>query len=174
VSGSDLVVPLVGRAADNGMRVYFLGAAEGIGARAAATLKERFPKLIVAGVESPRINLAEDKSHRADILARLKAAKPDLVLVALGAPKQELWIDEVVDELRPAVFVGIGASLDFVAGSVRRAPAWMSRNGLEWAFRLGQEPKRLWRRYLLQDPKFAAIVLRTMRLPHGERIVQRD
>ncbi|MDB4993208.1 MAG: glycosyl transferase, WecB/TagA/CpsF family [Myxococcaceae bacterium] len=174
VSGSDLVVPLVERAAENGMRVYFLGAAEGIAARAAAILVERFPKLIVAGIESPRINLNEDRSARADILERLKAAKPDLVLVALGAPKQELWIDEVVDELRPAVFVGIGASLDFVAGSVRRAPPWMSNNGLEWAFRLGQEPKRLWRRYLLQDPKFAAIVLRTLRLPRSERLVRQD
>jgi N-acetylglucosaminyldiphosphoundecaprenol N-acetyl-beta-D-mannosaminyltransferase len=154
------------------MRVYFLGAAEGIAARAAAILVERFPKLIVAGVESPRINLAEDPSHRAAILTRLKSAKPDLVLVALGAPKQELWIDEVVDDLRPAVLVGIGASLDFVAGNVRRAPQWMSRNGLEWLFRLGQEPRRLWRRYLLQDPKFAAIVLRGLRLPRQDRVVR--
>jgi N-acetylglucosaminyldiphosphoundecaprenol N-acetyl-beta-D-mannosaminyltransferase len=172
VSGSDLVVPMVERAAANGMRVYFLGAAEGIAARAAAILCERYPKLIVAGVESPRIDVAEDRSHRADIVARVKSAKADLVLVALGAPKQELWIDEVVDELRPAVLVGIGASLDFVAGNVRRAPRWMSQNGLEWLFRLGQEPNRLWRRYLLQDPKFVAIVLRTLRLPPSDRIVR--
>ena len=90
-------------------------------------------------------------------------------MVALGAPKQELWSRAVVDELRPAVLVGCGASLDFIAGVLTRAPTWMSDAGLEWLYRLGQEPGRLWRRYLLRDPKFALILLRTMRRARRER-----
>lgn len=175
VSGSDLLVPLIERARDAGLRVYFLGAAEGVAARAAEVLAARFPGLIVAGVDSPRITLNPsnaDRAGRREVVERVKAARPDLVLVALGAPKQELWIDEVTDDLRPAVLLGIGASLDFVAGTVRRAPAIVSRIGLEWLYRLGQEPKRLWRRYLLQDPKFAAIVLRALRSNTHERVVR--
>jgi N-acetylglucosaminyldiphosphoundecaprenol N-acetyl-beta-D-mannosaminyltransferase len=171
VSGSDLVVPLAEIAAENGLGIFFLGAGEGIAALAAARLKERFPRLVVAGVESPRIDLSQDRAVRADLEARVKAAKPDIVLVALGAPKQELWIDEVREELRPAVLIGIGGTLDFIAGVTKRAPPWLSRHGLEWLYRLGQEPKRLGRRYLLEDPKFAAIVLRSLRLPRDERLV---
>jgi exopolysaccharide biosynthesis WecB/TagA/CpsF family protein len=96
---------------------------------------------------------------------RMKLAAPDLVLVALGSPKQELWIHRNREALRPAVLLGIGATLDFLAGQVRRAPSWISRFGLEWAFRLILEPRRLARRYLVNDPKFAAILLRTLRDP---------
>jgi N-acetylglucosaminyldiphosphoundecaprenol N-acetyl-beta-D-mannosaminyltransferase len=97
------------------------------------------------------------------MIERLLAAKPDLVLVALGAPKQELWIDRFGERIKPAVAMGVGGSLDFVVGRVTRAPAWMSRAGLEWLFRLWQEPRRMWRRYLIEDPKFIAIVARTRR-----------
>jgi N-acetylglucosaminyldiphosphoundecaprenol N-acetyl-beta-D-mannosaminyltransferase len=85
------------------------------------------------------------------------------VLVALGAPKQEIWIDLVRDELRPTVLFGIGASLDFLAGTIPRAPRWMSQSGIEWIFRLAREPRRLWRRYLVRDPKFVLIVGRGLR-----------
>jgi N-acetylglucosaminyldiphosphoundecaprenol N-acetyl-beta-D-mannosaminyltransferase len=84
------------------------------------------------------------------------------VLVAFGSPKQELWIHHHREQLGAAVAVAIGASLDFVAGRVKRAPAWMSRAGLEWVYRLAQEPRRLWRRYLVNDPKFLGILLREL------------
>src|SRR5262249_25095615 len=102
-------------------------------------------------------------------VARAVAARPDLVLVALGPPKQELWISGSLSALRPAVALGIGASLDFLAGKYRRAPVWMARLGLEWLVRLLQEPRRLWRRYLLESPRFLRIVLATWRLPRSER-----
>jgi len=160
ISGSDLVVPLMKRAAARKWRVYFLGGAEGAAERAKERLEREIPGLTIVGTSSPRIAIDEPAERRAATLAEVKAAKPDLVLVALGAPKQELWSDAVAKELRPAVLIGVGASIDFLAGVVTRAPAWMSENGLEWLYRLGQEPRRMWRRYLLRDPKFAWILLR--------------
>jgi N-acetylglucosaminyldiphosphoundecaprenol N-acetyl-beta-D-mannosaminyltransferase len=163
VSGSDLVLPLVERAARRGWRVYLLGGAPGVAAQAAERLQARFPDLLLAGADAPRVTLAERDAEGDAALARLAAARPELVLVALGAPKQELWIHRNRAALAPAVAVGVGASLDFVAGRVRRAPRWMSRTGLEWLWRLGREPRRLWRRYLVQDPAFAAILWRELR-----------
>jgi N-acetylglucosaminyldiphosphoundecaprenol N-acetyl-beta-D-mannosaminyltransferase len=96
------------------------------------------------------------------LVDQIGATKPHIVLVALGAPKQEFWIDKVRESLSPAVFVAVGASLDFVAGVAARAPAWMSRYGLEWLYRFGQEPGRLGRRYFLRDPRFAYIVGREL------------
>ncbi|HXN33466.1 MAG TPA: WecB/TagA/CpsF family glycosyltransferase [Polyangiaceae bacterium] len=158
VSGSDLVPPLLSRAAERGWNVYFLGGAPGVAALARDRLRETLPRLQVVGVDAPRIDVDSPPESQEPLLARIRAVRPHLVLVALGAPKQEIWIDLVRDQLRPAVLFGVGASLDFVAGTVPRAPPWMSEWGLEWLFRLGREPRRLWRRYLLRDPKFLLIV----------------
>jgi N-acetylglucosaminyldiphosphoundecaprenol N-acetyl-beta-D-mannosaminyltransferase len=163
ISGSDLVLPLMERAAGEGWRVYILGGAPGAGAKAAQRLVERLPRIVIAGVDAPRIDMNAPAASRAEVVARIRAAKADLVLVALGAPKQELWIAETAHELRPAVQLGIGAAIDFIAGSARRAPAWMSAAGLEWVHRFAQEPRRLWRRYLLRDPEFLLVVLRELR-----------
>jgi N-acetylglucosaminyldiphosphoundecaprenol N-acetyl-beta-D-mannosaminyltransferase len=163
VSGSDLVLPLMKLAAARAWRVYFVGGAEGVAATAAQALRRQIPDLEVVGAEGPRIDPAEPASSREELLARVQRARPDLVLVALGNPKQELWIDEVRDALRPSVLVAVGAGLDFVAGVVRRAPRWISAVGLEWLYRLTREPRRLWRRYLLRDPRFILIVWRMLR-----------
>jgi N-acetylglucosaminyldiphosphoundecaprenol N-acetyl-beta-D-mannosaminyltransferase len=104
------------------------------------------------------------------VVERVRAARPDLVLVALGSPKQERWVGRALPQIRPAVVVGVGASLDFLAGAVRRAPRWMSRAGLEWLFRLWQEPRRLARRYLLRDPRFLPILARTALEPRARRV----
>lgn len=160
VSGSDLALPLMERAEREGWRVYILGGAAGIGAKAKEQLVARFPHIAIVGVDSPRIDMDAPASSRADMVARVRASKADIVLVALGAPKQELWIAENARELRPAVLLGVGAVVDFIAGAVARAPRWMSASGLEWLYRFGQEPRRLWKRYLLRDPEFLIIVLR--------------
>jgi N-acetylglucosaminyldiphosphoundecaprenol N-acetyl-beta-D-mannosaminyltransferase len=161
VSGSDFVPVLLERAALLGWRVYFLGGAPGVAALARDKLLERLPALQVVGVEAPNIDV--DSLPDPAIVERIRAAKPHVVLVALGAPKQEIWIDATREQLRPAVLLGVGASLDFVAGTVPRAPRWISDAGLEWLFRLSREPARLWRRYLLRDPKFVMILGRAMR-----------
>jgi N-acetylglucosaminyldiphosphoundecaprenol N-acetyl-beta-D-mannosaminyltransferase len=113
------------------------------------------PTLKIVGIDSPRINVDQIPK---ELVARIRAAEPDIVLVALGAPKQEIFSQEQRDALRPAVLVGVGASLDFIAGTRQRAPAWISRVGFEWLYRLAQEPRRLAGRYLLRDPQFLWIV----------------
>jgi N-acetylglucosaminyldiphosphoundecaprenol N-acetyl-beta-D-mannosaminyltransferase len=162
ISGSDLVMPLLGRAAERGLRVYLLGGAEGVGELAAARMKERYPALQIVGIDSPRVDINGGEAGYAPIVAKVREARPHLVLLALGAPKQEIFADDCAAALRPAVCVGVGATLDFIAGKSKRAPRWMQRAGLEWLHRLSQEPGRLWRRYLLRDPEFAVIVLRTL------------
>ena len=114
--------PLMKLAADQGWRVYLLGAAEGVASRAAEVLRSQHPSLNVVGAEGPRIDMTEPMDARTELLERVREARPDLVVVALGNPKQELWIDEVREALSPAVLIAVGAALDFVAGVVRRAP----------------------------------------------------
>ncbi len=162
ISGSDLVLPLMSLAEIRGLRVFLFGGAPGSAEKASAHLAKSFPKLVIAGIASPRVDLREPDKHieMADDIAR---ARPDLVLVGLGAPKQEIFCEAVRQRVRPAVLLSVGAAIDFLAGAVPRAPPWMSEHGLEWLFRLGREPRRLWRRYLLQDPKFVAILLRQLR-----------
>ena len=166
ISGSDLTYPLAKRAGAKGRSIYLLGGADGAAAAAAKRLTEECG-VRIAGIDSPRIDLTRPDPA---LLERIKEAKPDLVLVALGSPKQELWIHRNREALRPAVLLGIGATLDFLAGQIKRAPGWISRAGLEWLFRLALEPRRLAKRYLVNDPKFAAIVLRTLREPQVQRI----
>jgi N-acetylglucosaminyldiphosphoundecaprenol N-acetyl-beta-D-mannosaminyltransferase len=167
VSGSDLLLPLARLAADRRWRVYLMGGAAGVAEEAGEKLARELGVHIV-GTDSPTVGADGAVGNSEETLDRLRAAAPDLVLVAFGAPKQELWINRSGDRIRPAVAMGVGGSLDFLVGRTRRAPAWMSRVGLEWLFRLAQEPRRMWRRYLIEDPAFIAIVLRTRRRDRRE------
>jgi N-acetylglucosaminyldiphosphoundecaprenol N-acetyl-beta-D-mannosaminyltransferase len=162
VSGSDLVVPLARVAAERRWRVYLLGGRQGVAEEAGQKLARGLGVHIV-GTDAPVIRPDGGADDAEQMLRRLRAARPDLLLVALGAPKQELWIDRFAAEIRPVVAIGVGGSLDFVAGRVKRAPKWMSRAGLEWTYRLAQEPRRMWRRYLIEDPAFVSIVARSVR-----------
>jgi len=168
VSGSDLVMPLARVAAAHGWRVYLLGGGPGTAAAAAEWLRA-FCGVHVVGHDDAVITLDGSGPGEDAVLQRIRRARPQLVLVALGSPKQELWIHRVRHHIRPAVAIGVGATLDFVAGRVRRAPPWMSRLGLEWLYRLAQEPRRLWRRYLVQDPAFLWILARTLLLARSRR-----
>jgi N-acetylglucosaminyldiphosphoundecaprenol N-acetyl-beta-D-mannosaminyltransferase len=160
VSGSDLVPPLVALCAKRKKRLYLLGAGPGVADLAAKKLVEMHPDLVIAGIDAPMVDLSKPKESRSPIVERVVAAKPDIVLVAFGAPKQELFCHEIAEAVSPAVLLGIGATLDFIAGTVKRAPSWMSRFGLEWAYRFGQEPRRLFHRYFVQDPQYLGIVFR--------------
>lgn len=157
LSGSDMFEPLLERAAVEGMRVVLLGGGPGVAELAAENLRKRIPKLQIVDTLAPRIGLTVgDQEH--ECIERLLRAKADLIFVCLGAPKQELFSDRNRRTLAPAVLVGFGAAVDFAAGTMPRAPTWMSQLGLEWAFRLGREPRRLASRYLLRDPEFFKIV----------------
>jgi N-acetylglucosaminyldiphosphoundecaprenol N-acetyl-beta-D-mannosaminyltransferase len=157
LSGSDLFEPLVERAARERLRIVLLGGGSGVAELAARNLRERIPTLQVVDTLAPRLGLTATDEERACV-ARLQQAQADLIFVCLGAPKQELFSDRNRQALAPAVLVGFGAAVDFAAGTVPRAPGWVSRAGLEWAFRLGREPRRLAARYLLRDPEFLKIV----------------
>jgi N-acetylglucosaminyldiphosphoundecaprenol N-acetyl-beta-D-mannosaminyltransferase len=166
ISGADLIAPVMRRASERGWGVYLLGGGPGVAERAAQML-QRDPGVRVVGVDSPRV--APDGACEPDVLERISRARPEILLVAFGSPKQELFIHRNSAALAPAVALAIGAGLDFIAGAVRRAPAWMSNAGLEWLYRLSREPRRLWRRYLVNDPKFALILLKTLREPRTAR-----
>jgi len=163
VAGSDFVPRILERAAARGWRVYFLGGAPGVARVARDKLRESLPALQVVGIDEARIGTDDPPEARERVLAPIRDARPHLVFVALGAPKQEIWIDRCRDDMKPMVFFGVGASLDFVAGTVPRAPRWMATAGMEWIFRLSREPRRLWRRYLVQDPKFLLVLVRALR-----------
>ena len=146
VAGSDLIFELSAEAAKQGYRMFLLGGAEGVADEAAARLRARYPGLQVVDTFSPPFRELTAGEWGA-ILGRIRAARPDILLVAFGQPKGERWVDQHLAELGVPVSVQLGASLDFVAGRVRRAPRWMQRAGLEWAFRLWMEPRRLFTRY---------------------------
>lgn len=162
ISGSDLMRPLLQRAAAEGWSVYLIGGAEGVAARAAEVMKREAVGLRVAGIDARSIDLDGDDPAHSALVAGVTAARPDLILLALGCPKQEIVMQRIAAAVRPAVCIGVGAGLDFVAGTLPRAPRWVSSSGLEWLYRLAQEPRRLWRRYLLRDPRFALILLRQL------------
>lgn len=150
VAGVELVTESCRVAVELGQGVFLLGAGPGVAEAAGRRLKAMYPGLRIAGTYSPPIGpLSPLENER--IIRRIRAAAPGFLFVALGAPRQDLWIREHQAELQVPVAMGVGCVLDLLAGSVKRAPVWMQRSGLEWAFRLGQEPQRLWRRYILND-----------------------
>jgi N-acetylglucosaminyldiphosphoundecaprenol N-acetyl-beta-D-mannosaminyltransferase len=158
VTGADMVPALAERAAQKGYSLYLLGAAPGVAARAGEIMQERNPGLKIAGVCSPPYGSILDMDPA--ILEDIKAAKPDVLLVALGNPKQEKWIGMYGRELGVPVMIGIGGTLDFIAGETKRAPEWMQQSGLEWVYRLVQEPKRLWKRYVVDLFSFGSFFIR--------------
>ncbi len=160
VSGSDLFVEFCAFAAQKGYKVYFMGAMPGVAAEARDVLTKRFPGLQVVGVHSPSFGFEKNEAECADIVRKIHAAAPDVLFLALGSPKQEIWAERFREQLGVPVTIGVGISFDYVAGTVKRAPRWMQNAGLEWLFRLFIEPRRLWKRYLLNDPKFFWLVLR--------------
>ncbi len=145
-AGADIVPRLIAAAAANGRRVFFLGAAPGVAAAAAARLRSQYPALQVAGHYAPPFAGLLEMDHE-EIVRRVRAARPDVLLVSFGCPKQEKWIAMHHRGLGVPVVIGVGATIDFLAGRVRRAPVWMRQSGTEWIFRLLQEPRRLFRRY---------------------------
>jgi N-acetylglucosaminyldiphosphoundecaprenol N-acetyl-beta-D-mannosaminyltransferase len=150
VAGVELVTESCRVAAELGRGVFLLGAGPGVAEAAGRRLQELNPGLSIAGTYSPPMGpLGPEENER--IIHRIQAAAPGFLFVALGAPRQDLWIHDHLPALQVPVAMGVGCVLDLLAGSIKRAPMWMQRGGLEWAFRLGQEPTRLWRRYLLND-----------------------
>ncbi|MBI4004249.1 MAG: WecB/TagA/CpsF family glycosyltransferase [Candidatus Omnitrophica bacterium] len=159
IAGSDLFPRLCRQAAERGHSVFFLGGQDGVAEQAARNLRGRFPSLRVVGCYAPPIGFQFDAAEHERMVQRVNSARPDLLFLALGCPKQEKWIAKHIHELEVKVAVCVGAAIDFEAGTVRRAPRWMQRSGLEWLWRLVREPRRLWRRYLIEDTAFVGLFL---------------
>ncbi len=160
VTGSDMIPLLAQRAAREGHSVFFLGGEPGVAARAAEILKQKNPDLIVAGVYSPPFRPVLDMDP--SIVTRVREARPDILLVAFGNPKQEKWIAMHRYDLRVPVMIGVGATLDFIAGSAVRAPRWMQKTGLEWMHRMVQDPRRLVKRYVTDFFVFGSFLARQL------------
>ena len=152
LNGSDFNPQILEIAADRGWTVYFLGAREGVAEHAAAALRRRIPGLTMAGVHDGYF----PEMSSAAIAARIKESGADVLMVAMGNPRQEMWLADHILETGASLGVGVGAFFDFAAGEVPRAPAWMNRMGVEWLYRLSREPRRLSKRYVIGNPLFLA------------------
>jgi len=153
VYGPDVLLQLCQRTSARGDRHFFLGGQPGVAERLADTLRLRFPGLQIAGVYCPPGD-ALDNFPDVETLARINDARPNVVWVGLGSPKQDLWMYLYRPHLDTPLMIGVGAAFDFISGVKPQAPAWMQRAGLEWLFRLAMEPRRLWRRYLVYNGRF--------------------
>lgn len=154
VYGPELMARACERAARTGQRHYLYGGRDQSALfRLTLRLRQRFPGLRIVGGYSPPFRSLSERELDA-IAADINRARPDVVWVGIGVPKQEKWMAAMRDRLEAPVLVGVGAAFDFHAGLVPQAPAWMQRNGLEWLYRLKQEPRRLWKRYARHNPRF--------------------
>lgn len=147
VSGSDFFPELCALAAKKGYSIFILGAAEGVADKAAENLCKRYPELIIKGTYSPKLGFEKNSEELKIIYSLIEKAKPDILAVSLGSPKGEKFIYQNREFINVPVSVQIGATIDFEAGNVSRAPKWMSNCGLEWLYRTSREPKRLAKRY---------------------------
>ncbi len=156
VPGGEFMERMCALCAEHGLSVYFLGGLPGAAAGAAQKLIERYPGLKVAGTDCPAPGFEQKEEANETVRARIAAARPDLLCVALGAPKQEIWMLDECGTLPIGAAMSVGAAFDTVAGLRKRAPAWTHNIGAEWLYRLAMEPRRLWKRYLVGNLRFAA------------------
>ena len=160
ISGSDLFPLLCKMAAEKKYRMYFLGAAEGVAENAAKNLTRCYNGLQVVGTYSPPVGFENDVKENEKIIDKINDVKPHILVVGLGSPKQEKLISKYKDRFGVPISLGFGASLDFEAGNIKRAPKWMCNCGLEWFFRLLKEPRRLFKRYIINDFKIFKLILK--------------
>jgi N-acetylglucosaminyldiphosphoundecaprenol N-acetyl-beta-D-mannosaminyltransferase len=158
VYGPDLLLAICARSIERGYRHFFYGGAPGVAEKLAVRLAAQFPGVNIVGHHAPPfrpLTLEEDGI----VAESINAAQPDIIWVGLSTPKQERWMAAQRAKLHAPVLIGVGAAFDFHAGVKKQAPRWMQRHGLEWFFRLLAEPRRLWRRYLINNPSFLWLVL---------------
>ena len=159
VNGTELMIRLCEEAVVYGKSVYFLGGRPGSGKMTAERMQLRYPGLMVAGIDCPSFGFESDSALDQQVSDRINVAEPDIVFVALGAPKAEYWIEEHL-HLRAKVMIGVGGSFELVGGITKRAPTLWQKAGCEWLWRLCMEPRRLWKRYLIGNLQFLFVVVR--------------
>ena len=157
ISGSDLFPRVCQLAANKNYTMYLLGAAEGVVDTAARNLMKKYPGLNIVGTYSPPFGFEKNEQEMNKIKTQIQDVHPDILIVGLGCPKQEKFMYYHCKELGVPISFGLGASIDFEAGNIKRAPKWMSNHGLEWLYRFSKEPKRLFKRYFVDDLKIIQV-----------------
>lgn len=157
ISGSDLFPRVCQLAANKNYTMYLLGAAEGVADTAARNLMKKYPGLNIVGTYSPPFGFEKNEQEMNKIKTQIQDVHPDILIVGLGCPKQEKFMYYNCKELGVPISFGLGASIDFEAGNIKRAPKWMSNHGLEWLYRFLKEPKRLFKRYFVDDLKIIQV-----------------
>ena len=156
--GPDLMLKVCSDGEMPGFRHYFYGSTVQVCEQLESRLKRKFPEIKIVGKFSPPFT-DNRKNEDTKIIDEINRAKPDILWVGLGSPKQDFWMHKHRDKLEVPVIIGVGAAFDFLAGAKKQAPRWMQRSGLEWLFRLFCEPRRLWKRYLIGNTKFIYYLL---------------
>jgi N-acetylglucosaminyldiphosphoundecaprenol N-acetyl-beta-D-mannosaminyltransferase len=164
VPGSELVPKVFTRFNSGGdsLKVFLLGAGPGVAERAAENMKEEWPRVHTVGIYSPPMGFEKDENETQIILDKIAECAPDVVVVGLGAPKQEIWVHQNYDRMLCKAAFCVGATIDFLAGEKKRAPVWMQKVGVEWLHRMLSEPKRLVKRYAKDAWVFPQLVVRQM------------
>ncbi|MES9950272.1 MAG: WecB/TagA/CpsF family glycosyltransferase [Candidatus Thiodiazotropha sp.] len=165
VPGSSLTIKLLQTINEtNQTSIFLLGAAEGVAKNAVENIKSNWPKVKISGYYSPPQGFEKDEKQNEKIISLLNEKNPDIIIVGLGAPKQELWIYNNSDRIRAGVALCVGATIDFISGEKRRAPTWMQKMGMEWVYRIYTEPRRLFKRYLLDALAFPMIFVKQLNI----------
>lgn len=168
VVGVELMEMVSAKLAEQGGSAFYYGGEEGVAEEVAESLEHQFPGLKTAGTYCPPFRDLT-KEEEENVLAMINQSKPDVVWVAIGAPRQEWWMSKMLKQSETNAMVGVGAAFNFITGKIHRAPRWMQRAGLEWAYRLYQEPQRLFMRYLVTNTQFAYLILK--QFVKGEELV---
>lgn len=158
ISGSDLVPKLCQEAAKKGYSIFIIGGKKGIAEQAKLNLEENYPDIKIVGTYSPSYGFEKDENELSYINTLISNVQPDILIVCFGCPKQEKWVFENYKKYDATVSVCAGATVDFLAGTVNRAPKWMSEHGLEWFYRFTKEPKRMFKRYFIDDTKILKLI----------------
>lgn len=158
ISGSDLVPRLCKMAAKKGYRIFIIGGAEGVAKKAKKNLRKKYHDIKIVGTYAPPIGFEKNEIELQNINEMISKVYPDIVIACFGCPKQEKWIFENYKKYNGTVSICAGATVDFLAGNMKRAPKWMSDHGLEWFYRFLQEPKRLFKRYFCDDLKIIKLI----------------
>ena len=165
VAGVDLFQNLIGVCADKGYKPFFFGARKEVVAKVVNELKDRYPKLEIAGYRNGYYSESEEQS----IAKQIQNSKADMLFVGFSSPMKEKFLNKWMPKMQVPFCMGVGGSFDIVAGKTKRAPLWMQESGMEWFYRILQEPKRMWKRYAKTNPKFVWMVLKEIYKKHRGR-----
>lgn len=161
VAGCDLFEALMRRAGEKGWRVFLLGAREEVVSKVASTYRHKYPNLVLAGY---RNGYWKGEAEEAEVVEQIRAARPDLLFVAISSPKKEQFLGRWQAEMKVPFAMGVGGTFDVAIGHLKRAPLWMQKSGLEWFYRFLQEPRRMFRRYFIEDMAFIRLFLKELKL----------